>query len=239
MYCKIGYISAACGTGEAMSNVTYSGIVLSSMPIGEYDRRLEILTAEAGRISAFARGARRPSSNLVAPSRAFAFGQFELFQGKSSYSLERANITHYFEELTQDVDLTYYGFYFLEVSRYFSRENVPAADELELLYYSLRALSLPQLDNRLIRAIFEIKILDLNGVCPPPERIEEAQGRFAFAAGMQNGTMYAIRFVLNSPVKKLFTFKLSDSVLDEFAAAATELMDMSVDQKFKSLEFLC
>ena len=208
------------------------------MPIGEYDRRLEILTAEAGRISAFARGARRPSSNLAAPARAFAFGQFELFQGKSSYSLEKADISHYFNELTRDVELTYYGFYFLEVSRYFSRENIPASEELGLLYYSLRALSLDSLDNRLVRAVFEIKMLDINGLCPPPERLEAAEGRFAFAKDFQSGTMYAIRFVIESPVKKLYTFRLSDSVLKEFAAAAAELMGMSTDRKFKSLEFL-
>lgn len=221
-----------------MNNVSYSGIVLSSAPIGEYDRRLEILTAEAGRISAFARGARKPSSNLVAPSRVFAFGRFELYQGKTTYSLESAKITNYFEELSKDVELTYYGFYFLEIARYFSRENVPAADMLRLVYYSLRALSLKSIPNELVRSIFELKILDLNGLCPQSEIIFAADGRFSFAKDLLPGCRHAISFVLGNPPEKLFTFALEENVSRQFSQTVKRLFEMSVDQKFKSAEFL-
>ncbi len=147
-----------------------TGMVLVSMPVGDYDRRLTILTKERGKISAFAKGARKPTSPLLGCSQPFSFGEFILYEGKSSYNVVGADISNYFAELRDDVEAIYYAMYFCEFSCYMTKENLEAGEPLKLLYMTLRALSRPALHKKLVRRIFELRFMAVNGEMPQVEQ---------------------------------------------------------------------
>ena len=103
--------------------VEVTGMVIASMPVGEYDRRIVLLTKERGKIAAFAKGARRPNSQLMSVTRAFVFGKFQLYEGRTSYNIKQAEISNYFEEVITDLDAVCYACYFAELAEYYAREN--------------------------------------------------------------------------------------------------------------------
>ncbi|MCC8150658.1 MAG: DNA repair protein RecO [Lachnospiraceae bacterium] len=145
---------------------TLTGMILKSAPAGEYDKRITILTRERGKVTAFARGARRAKSSLQAATDLFCFGKFEAYEGRDAYTVVRAEIRNYFRELHTDLEKVSYGCYFLEVADHFTRPDNNASDQLKLLYQTVRALSVKSLDPRLVRRIYELKTLVFYGVGP-------------------------------------------------------------------------
>lgn len=207
--------------------ISVTGIILKAEPIGEYDRRVVILTKERGKISAFARGARKQTSSLLAATAPFSFGNFKIYEGRSSYTLSEAKIENFFPEFRTAIEEAFYGMYFLEVADYYTRENNDEAEMLKLLYASLLALIKGRWNLKFVRAVFELKAIAVNGEYPgAPE------------GNYDESTVYALDFIGRTPIESLFTFTVSDKVLDEMVAVSRMYCKRFMDCKFKSLEML-
>ena len=142
-----------------------TAMVIGVQPIGEYDRRVVLLTRERGKISAFAKGARRPNSQLVAATDLFVFGTFRLYAGRDSYTLTEASVQNYFSWFRTHIEASLEGQYFCEVLEYCTRENNDEAQLLLLLYQTLRALESEKFPPRLVRSVFELKTVVIEEKC--------------------------------------------------------------------------
>ncbi|MDD3183699.1 MAG: DNA repair protein RecO [Anaerostipes sp.] len=239
--------------------VKVQGLVLQTGNIGEYDKRVVLLTKERGRISAFARGAKKPTSSYAAACQPFTFGTFTLYEGKNSFNLMWSDIDYYFEKLKTDLDLIYYASYFCELASYLTRENNDEFEILKLLYQSLRALEKKTIPEDLIRYVYEIRILACYGLameafaCTNCGKMDDLiyfssrRGGILCSECREKGeqvltigqsTLYTIQFILSSKITKLYTFKVSDEVLVQLKKITKSYMKEHVNYQFKSLEFL-
>ena len=239
--------------------VSLTGIVLSCMPVAEYDNRIVILTSERGKICAFAKGSRRMHSHLMGLTRPFLMGRFDLYEGRDAYTLVGGEPTEYFDELSKDIDAVYYGFYFLEVGDYYGREGIEAKDMLNLLYVSFKALMALRVPRPLIKNIFELKAMTINGEYPEVFHCakcmkEKETAFFSLSMGglvcadcsanahditvISKDTVYALKYVISSGMDKLYTFTLSDSIFAEFDNIMRILRKANFDKHFKSLDIL-
>lgn len=244
---------------SALNEITVTGMVLSTAPVGEYDRRVVILTKEQGKVAAFAKGARRPNSHLVGAVNPFSFGEFTLYVGRSSYTIRSANISNYFAELREDIVGAYYGFYFLEFAGFYTKEANDEREMLKLLYQTMKALVNKRIPNRLIRYIFELRALCINGEGPQvfqciscgdkdgPALFSVRKGGLVCSACMQDvtdgmeldtSTLYSMQYIESSKIEKLYTFIVSEKVLEELGRVMGRYMDVYVEKQFKSLEIL-
>lgn len=234
------------------------GMVLSAATIGEYDKRVVLLTKERGRISAFARGARRPKSPLSASTEPFTFGEFFIYCGRDSYTIEQVEVKNFFPELRKDLDNLYMALYFCEVADYFTREGMEAKEELNLLYVSLRALMVPSLSKKLVRYIYEFRILAIEGEAPRIFECIQCGGTEALhhfyvgnagivcdnchdgRSGMEisETTIYTLQRIVSSPLEKLYTFTVGGKVQEELELVVGRYFSAHTDKSFQSLSML-
>lgn len=239
--------------------LTVTGMVLSAMPVGEYDKRVVLLTAEYGRISAFARSARKPTSHLLGATNPFAFGNFELYEGRTSYTIRRAEIINAFPEVYSDLTLSFYGSYFLEIAEHYGQENLDERERLILLYQTMRALCSRRFSLRLIRSIYELKTMMLAGeppnvsecmICKKTENLEffsigkrgtvcrSCAQQAAGAEPLSPAALYAFRFVIGTEAARVYTFELSPETEKQFCSLVSRYRKAWFHHRYRSEEFL-
>ncbi len=177
------------------------GLVIRTGPSEEYNRRVVILTLERGKITAFAKGARRQTNRLMSSTDLFVFADFSLYPGRSAYTLTDASVLNYFEGFRTDFEASLYGMYFLEVCDRACAENNDERDMLALLYQSLNALLHPDYDNPFVKMLFDLKFVMLEGEF---HRDQYREGEYS------ETTLYTLDYLMHTKAEKIFGFTVGE-----------------------------
>lgn len=235
-----------------------TGIVLAGTPVGDYDKRLVILTKERGKITVFARGARKPNSPYLGVSEPFNFGTFTLTEGYDAYHLVGADIKEYFLDVKKDIEGICYGTYFCDVLEYLSVDGFGDVNMMNLLFVSLKAITKKEIPNVLVRRIFELKVLAYDGEgmqvfsCCQCDK-EELAAFYLNGNGLvckdcsrkvehpyfiSQSAVYTLQYILTASLTRLYTFHVTESVMEELNEVIGRYFSKHVTKKFNSLEIL-
>ena len=203
-----------------------NGVVIGESNYKEYDKLLTLLTKEKGKIKVYAFNVRRQNSKNIGKTRVFLFGTFELRIENDKYQLENVILNNSFDELTKNYINTCYASYFIELVDYFGFENIESENIYNLLYYTFKALVDGKVEARLIRRIFELKMLEYQGEYKESDSLSSNDSSLKFTWD----------FVLKTSPQKLYTFKLNDKTYDLFDIEVKYEMKNKVGKKFKTLD---
>ena len=125
--------------------------------------------------------------------------------------------------------------------------------------YILHILTNPHIPDALIRCIYELKILTINGQGPQVFQCVNCGNKAetaVFSAGrgglvcetcagevrdgirLASSTLYSMQYIESSKVEHLYTFNVKPEILQQLSKVTERLMGLYVDRKFKSLEIL-
>ena len=147
-----------------------TGINLKSMPMGENDRLLTILTREFGLIRAIAPGSRKHESTLRGRSGLFVVNTLLLVPGKSLDKIIQAESNASFPKLSQDLGKLTAAQYLAELCLYQALSDQPQMELFEALCDALTRLEAVE-GERAIAILVEgiVQMLYLAGVIPEVE----------------------------------------------------------------------
>ncbi len=235
-----------------------TGIVLSIYPVGESDRRLTILTAQRGRMQVFARGCRKVKSPLHALAQPLVAGEFIISESRTYAYLVSGEGKDFYPELKEDLDSIYYSTYFAEVAEYFTVEGQDERPVLNLLYVTFSAMKKKLVPLQLIRRIYELKMLQIQGMgmecfhclaCGKDKDLVRISfedgglycgdcGGSHFSRDISPKTVYALQYVMASGLERLYAFRLDEETQQEFLWAADHYFTVQADHRFRSAAML-
>lgn len=236
-------------------------LVLRETAYKESDKILTLLTQEAGRLTASARGCRRKGSPIAAGSQLLVWSDVVLHEYRGRWTVQEAAVDREFRGMREDLEKFSLGCYFAEVTELLAVEGLPCPELLSLLLNSLHALDRLDRPLGLVKAAFELRamclagyepLLDACAVCGAPEpepplfhlnegvlccaacRTEAGEGA---AVPLEGGALAAMRHIVYGDPKRLFSFRLEGAGLSCLSHVCQRFLTTQLDRGFRTLDF--
>lgn len=240
--------------------VTTKGLVLREVRYKEADRILTLLTADEGKITVRARGALRKGSRMAAASQALCYSEFTLFGNRGRWTADEGSTVDQFLGLREDIAQLALGTYFAELLDTVCPEEQPAGPALQLALNALYALSRGIYTPEHVKAVFELRLMCLEGfqpevdVCGVCGRGDMDAVMFSPASGMvhcagcapgavgasvalDGESLAAMRHIVRAEARREFSFAIPEGSLERLGRTTELFVRYQLDRNFYSLDY--
>ncbi len=240
------------------------GLILKEQSVGENDKLVTVLTRSNGIIRCFARRAKKLISNVSSACQVMTFSRLEITERRDKYIITSAEVIKSFFEIFSDMNSLALGYYLCELSIRMIPENMPSEDHLQLLLNCLYAASEKIKPPDMIKAVFEIRIMLLDGVMPDILFCSECgaydsendtmhydpianklfcpkccyqKGNIRQCITVSMGCITAARYCISAHPKKILSFQLSEHSMLDFGKFAERFILARNDFYCPTLDF--
>ena len=236
-----------------MGAIKTKGIVISENNMGDFDKMITLLTPN-GKISCSARGSRRPKSQLMAGTQFLCFGEYMLFKGTSTYTMNSCDTIEIFYNIRIDLDKLRYAANITKIIQDVTDENQNTYKILQLYLNTLYVISETELNLDFVVAIFKMRLMCLLGFTPIIQKCsccnkEENINHFSFkdngfkcdscakqdtgALQISESTKKAIQYIVMAPAKKLYSFELAEENKNQLQIISKLYTDLKLEKEYR------
>ncbi len=231
------------------------GLILKSSQTGEQDRLVTILTRDLGVVRAFAHGAAKAKGRSASATETLCYSTFTLSEHKGTYSISEATPVELFFDLRADIERTALAQYFCEVAMNLAVEGEDASSQLKLILNCLYLLSKNLRDKRIIKSVYELRMMTISGFMPDlAECCECGQSKIDYplfdinggvvrcqscggGRAITRGVLDAMRHICTADDMRIFSFELGEESLNLLGEVSERYLLGQCDRGFTALEF--
>ena len=234
-----------------MGTIKVKGVVIAENNMGDFDKMITLLTPN-GKIGCSARGARRPKSQLMAGTQFLCFGEYMLFKGSSTYTLNSCETIELFYNIRTDLDKLEAAASITKIIQDVTDENQNTYKIMQLYLNTLYVIANTDKNIAFIEAIFKMKLLVLLGFAPRVEKCcicgEKEITHFSLkdsgvkctscsrqdtgAIQISPSTWQALCYIVLSPAKKLYSFEISEENQRQLEIIAKLYMNDKLEKNY-------
>lgn len=236
------------------------GIVLRYANFSETSRMVTLFTPGMGRISAAAKGCRRPKSPLFNGCELYTFGEYILRENRDRYLMTQVSVVESFYALRNNLDTLTCASQIREVAEVMLTEGQPRPQLFVLTARCLAALCQEENDPWMISLYYQMQALQLEGLFPQIDRccecgapLEESPWyscqaggalcpicrlRYADAHTVLPGTLASMRLLLGADLERVRILRLSKQIRPQLEELWRETLFHQLEQSFGAVEFV-